>query len=312
MKKNMTPTFKNILVPTDFSEPGSNALKIAIELCKKHTAVLHLLYVVENRYIVTAPAPEIAMSALITEIDQKARSRLYGEYESIIKTHQISVQIHMPTGIPYDEICQAASEMPIDLIVIGTHGASGINKSGMGTTAYGILKNCIKPVLTIPPNFEAWEFKKILFPIRPVQGLKAKYEFLNTFLKNNDAAIHFATLCLEDEDKEELLFNNKEELYEFLAMQKNSNFSFNKKLYICKNYSEKVLLLSEILDVDLVVINSTFYYEWIQFMVGPFTQQVVNYSKVPVLSFRQGIDIYNNHNKQKKQPELNKASLLQK
>src|SRR5215204_1265739 len=121
----MEGTFQNILVATDFSEAGSNILNIAVQLCRQNEAVLHLIHVKENRYIISNPLPGVALTDIVSEIDRDARTRLYNIYESLIRDEKIRVQIHMPTGIPFDEICKASVEMPIDLIILGTHGTSG-------------------------------------------------------------------------------------------------------------------------------------------------------------------------------------------
>lgn len=288
--KKMMQSIKNILVSTDFSKPGNNAIKTAIQLCKQHSAVLHLLYVVDNRHILPASEAGPAASAIVDEMDQKARILLYSEYEAILRDHKIQVRIHMPTGIPPDEICKAADEMPVDLIVMGTHGASGVREFYMGTTAYGVIKHATKPVLTIPANFEALEFKKILLPLKPVLGIREKFEFLRSFLNTRQAALHVATLCSPNESAGYLV-NNGEKLQEVLALLKKTTATCTKALYVCKNYAAKVLELSESLAVDLVVINATLDYKWIQFIAGPYTRQVVNHAKVPVLSFRHGNNI---------------------
>jgi nucleotide-binding universal stress UspA family protein len=285
----MQSSFKNILVPTDFSEQGNNAIKTAISLCKQHNAVLHLMHVVESRYIVNAPQPNFALQSIAKEIDRDSRNRLYNVFENVIREHHIPVQIHMPTGIPFDEICKASTEMPIDLIVMGTHGASGVREFFMGTTAYSVIKNTTKPVLTIPANFDKQIFDKILFPVRPVNGIKEKYEFIKSLAKAADVTIHFATLCLPEE--EELLAIQKEEIKKIEASICKSEFIFSNEIYLCKNFAQKVLEVCDAINADLIVINATLDYKWTQFFVGPYTQQVVNHAKVPVLSFTNAVNV---------------------
>ncbi len=284
----MRSRIKNILAPTDFSEQGNHTLNIAIDLCKQNNAVLHIIHVVENRYIITAPEPGISMAGIVSEIDQQAREMLNNVYESVVRDHPITVQIHMPRGIPFDEICKAASEMPIDLVVIGTHGASGIREFFMGSTAYNVIKNTTRPVLTIPPYCEANGFKKILFPVRPVQGIREKFEFILPFLVSRDVSIHFAILCQQGKEKQ--LYEQKDELFEILTSLDGNGISCTREIYNCKNFAAKVLELGQIMTADLIIINATLDYKWTQFFVGPYTKQVINHARVPVLSYRQAID----------------------
>ena len=298
----MPSLFRNILVSTDFSEQGDNAIKTAVAICKQHNAVLHLIHVVESRYIINTPQTDTAVLAIIKEIDRDSRNRLYNVFENVIREHHIPVQIHMPTGIPFDEICKAATEMPIDLIVMGTHGASGVREFFMGTTAYSVIKNTTKPVLTIPASFARQYFSKILFPIRPVNGIKEKYEFIKSLANNPEVAIHFATLCLPEE--EELLAIQKEEIKEIETSMDKQGIIFSNEIFLCKNFAQKVLDVSDNVNADLIVINATLDYKWTQFFVGPYTQQIVNHAKVPVLSFRNAINITAESEKIKKDMQV--------
>lgn len=303
----MKNKIQNILVPTDFSESGNNALQIAVDICKKNRGTLHLLHVVESRYIITAPEPGISLPSIVNEIDADARTRLYNTYESLMRTHGISVQIHMPTGIPYDEICKAAEEMPIDLIVMGTHGASGFREFFMGTTAYSVIKNTIKPVLTIPYNYLKSGFEKVLFPVRSVPGLKEKFDFLLPVLEKQ-AIKEIYVAVLAKEGRHEELFDNKDELYDIVRFLKHNHIPHTKELHCCKNFADKVIELSELHSADLIVINATLDYKWTQFFVGPYTQQVVNHSRIPVLSHRSGVNVPLEVKKDKEKDFVKKTS----
>lgn len=300
---------QNILVPIDFSAAGNHALLTAIELCEKHEAVLHLLHVQENRYIITEPEPDMALPAILKVIDEASRTELYHVYESIISNYAVSVQIHMPTGIPFDEICKAADAMPIDLIVMGTHGASGFREFSMGTTAYNVIKNTTKPVLTIPTCYHKKAFHNILFPLRAVQGVQEKFDFLSTLLTDKAAvAFHIATLCGEDDI--ESLIPNENIVQSIISYCTQNHILYTKETYMAKNLAAQVLQLAATHNTDLIVINATLDYNWAQFFIGPYTQQVVNHAKVPVLSFRQAIDVATTVKREAAEAEVKKYAGL--
>lgn len=304
----MKTALKNILMPTDFSDTGNNVLSIAIELCKQNNAVLHLLHVVESRYIITGTESGISLPAIANEIDADARARLYNIYQSVMRTSGIAVQIHMPTGIPYDEICKAADEMPIDLIVMGAHGASGSREFFMGTTAYSVIKNTTKPVLTIPSNYMQTTFSSILFPVRPVKEIRKKFEYIQSFLLNkNFTQVHVAVLCKNGQEED--LLANEEELHDIINSLEQNRITATKEIYRCRNFATRVLELAGRHAADLIVINSSLDYKWTQFFVGPFTQQVVNHSKVPVLSYRNGINVPLEMEKEKERELAKKRSV---
>ena len=277
----MEGKIKNVLAATDFSETGNNAVMIAIKICKQHDAVLHLLHVVENKYIV-AVAESSLDASVMHEIDQEARSQLYNLYERILADHQVRVQIHMPIGTPYIEICKTASEMPIDLIVMGSRGASGLKEFFIGTTAFRVIKNTNKAVLTIPANFGKANFNRILFPIRFVEGIKEKYRITQFFIKR-DTIINIAVLY--DEEKEEQMLDCRGALADMLLSLKNCRVTCSIEMYPCSNIASKVLELTHTYSADLVVINATNDHNWVDFLRGSYTQRIVNHSAIAVLSF---------------------------
>lgn len=286
----MQNKIQNVLAATDFSDLGANAIRLAVKLCKQNNAVLHLIHVVENRYIIPGTDSGIALPVLVREIDAESREKLYNLYESVLRTENIPVQLHMPEGIPFDEICRAAEEMPIDLVVLGTHGTSGFREFFMGTTAYSVIKNTTKPVLTIPGSFSKDGFQKILFPVRAVPGIKEKFEYIQPILEQSEnAAIHIAALSKSGHEAE--LLDHKDALHEIILHLKKSAAKYTHEMYTCSNFADKVLEISAMQEADLIVINATLDYKWTQFFIGPYTQQVINHSRVPVLSFRKAVNI---------------------
>ncbi len=296
----MKPHLLNILAPIDFSSAGENALRLAIDLGRQHDATLHLIYVLENRYIMSGSATDINVFEMSREIKERARACLHEKYETISKKHNLRVQIHMPVGIPYDEICKVTDEIPIDLIVIGTHGRSGVKEFLAGSTTIAVLKNATKPVLTVPVYCKTTEFREILFPVRPVKGIIDKYQFMQSFLKGVESSVHIASLYLESEVEERLFLNDTKELFEMMPLINDTNLAFTKKLYVCNNFAGKVLDLSRTLPIDLIIINSCLDYSGLEFFVSPYTEQIIKHSKIPVLSFKNGFDLFKQNRQGKK------------
>lgn len=279
----MKQDIRNVLAATDFSTPGNNAVMVAVDICKRHNAVLHLLHVPEKKYVVNVA--EFGLGAVITgDDDQAARSQLYNIYERILKEHEVMVRIHMPKGIAHEEICLAAKELPADLVVMGIHGISGLKDFFVGSVAYTVIKNTTTPVLTVPEGFTG-DFKKILFPIRPVKGVLEKFRFIQPMLKPA-SEMHIA--LLHDEQNSCASFDYKDELTEILMSLRTIGVPGYIDIYAASNPAAKVLELSNKLSADMLVINATFDHHWSQLLTGPYTQQVVNHAAIPVLSFKHG------------------------
>jgi nucleotide-binding universal stress UspA family protein len=139
---------KRILVPSDFSECSDAAVRYGLELARKFGATLHLLHVVQDP--ATQPwAAEGMAFPLQEDIDrwqQDARLRLE---QSIPPEDRACATITCATASPFAEILRYATMNEIDLIVMGTHGRSGVSHMLLGSVAERIVRRAPCPVLTV-------------------------------------------------------------------------------------------------------------------------------------------------------------------
>lgn len=274
---------KNILFPTDFSKLSGNALITAIAMCNRHNATLHLLHVVDNRYFIVPHEAHNAALYLMPDLEKSGIAALEELSNKIKAKHDINLKTHLESGSPAIAIGNKAIELDCELIVMGTHGASGLREFFIGSNAYAVIKNTPVPVLTVPGKKGVKGFKKILFPIRAVKNIKDKYDFITSIIEKNASELVVIGLALPGEE------NNLSIDYEMKELQNSlqaHNTKFKADFFVCKNYAKKVLEVAKKEKVNLIVINASLDYEWRQFFVGPYTQQIVNHATVPVLSVR--------------------------
>lgn len=140
---------KSILFPTDFSEGSAEALKYAVEFAKKYDAKLYVVHIIYD--VAKASGwyvPHISMDKLYQEIHEGAKKELdnFGVEElSGIK----NIERVVITGIPHQEIVAFANSKKVDMIIIGTHGRTGIDRILFGSTAAQVVRNAPCPVLTV-------------------------------------------------------------------------------------------------------------------------------------------------------------------
>ena len=143
------PEFRltRILVPVDFSTCAAKALKYAIPFAKQFNARLHLVYVERIHYAV----PELGVVDM-TKVDaqqvQEARVNLAALVKGEIRD-QVAVSTQVRTGYPAQEIAAAARELDVDLIIISTHGRTGLKHVLMGSTAETVVRCAPCPVLVV-------------------------------------------------------------------------------------------------------------------------------------------------------------------
>lgn len=147
----MTRDLARILVATDFSAPSNAALEFAKTLATRFGASLLLLHVVEDPYLTAAFAPEVYAPP-----PPGLRESWLAGAEKLLSTQLTAdeqAQFHSTTaavfGAPAKEIVAFASTHDIDMIVMGTHGRSGMAHLLMGSVAERVVRTAPCPVLTM-------------------------------------------------------------------------------------------------------------------------------------------------------------------
>lgn len=156
----MSITIKKILVPIDFSDYSKSALKYAVNFAKVFNAEMYLIYVVEP--VIYPPdfsMGQIAIPSITIEMDERAKEELTKLAQQEIPS-EIKQQIIIKTGKPFVEIIETASEEDIDLIIIATHGHSGVEHILFGSTAEKVVRKAPCPVLTLREPIKGFQFRK--------------------------------------------------------------------------------------------------------------------------------------------------------
>jgi len=145
----MLPLTK-ILCPTDFSEPSYEAVKIAKEWASYYSAELCLLHVVSPAPFIPI-APEFVTPELVVpeqELESSAKKSLAGIVDTFGLT-DLKVRLLVLLGNPAEEIVRTGEEEQVDLIVIATHGRTGLGRLIFGSVAEKVVRLAGCPVLTV-------------------------------------------------------------------------------------------------------------------------------------------------------------------
>jgi len=156
----MGPDIQKILVPIDFSDYSKSALKYAVNFCKNCKADMFLIYVVEP--VIYPPdfsMGQIAIPSVNSELDERARQELDKLAKEEIPS-TVNVKTLIKTGKPFLEIIETASELDVDLIIIATHGRSGVEHILFGSTAEKVVRKAPCPVLTLREPIKGFQFKE--------------------------------------------------------------------------------------------------------------------------------------------------------
>lgn len=146
-------TLNRILLPTDFSDYAKTAMNYSCAFAEHFGAELHLLHVLQD-LVAMVPEPGLAFPPpgdYMTELRESAERALeqlldpnWAEGKTIVKATR--------QGPPFLEIIRYAKEVDIDMIVIGTHGRSGLAHALLGSVAEKVVRKAPCPVLTVRPD----------------------------------------------------------------------------------------------------------------------------------------------------------------
>jgi nucleotide-binding universal stress UspA family protein len=153
----MTVQLKRILCPIDFSDLSRQALDVAVALSRWCGASVSVMYVHRQAVPTFAVGPFIAPEAFqpIALTDAERAHLLQGLRDFVVKQHEarVSIEILLEESVNVAEaIVGRAQTLGVDLIVLGTHGRSGLERWTLGSIAEKVLRIAQSPVLVVPPR----------------------------------------------------------------------------------------------------------------------------------------------------------------
>jgi nucleotide-binding universal stress UspA family protein len=147
----MSIPFSRILVPTDFSELSGVALEYGQALAERFGASLHVLHVIEDPFMMGATSSEIYVpdvpalrAALVTDAEAQLAALLPDRVRDAVR---VTTEVRVGHAAPL--ISDVAKTTPCDLIVMGTHGRTGVAHLFLGSVAEKVVRTAPCPVLTI-------------------------------------------------------------------------------------------------------------------------------------------------------------------
>ncbi|MDH4091215.1 MAG: universal stress protein [Cyclobacteriaceae bacterium] len=293
---------RRVLVPVDFSQVAVNALETAVAICKRQLTTLTLIHVVENTFRLVPPEAGATVANILPGLVKKANESLNELAKRIRTKHDLVVNHVVQSGNPADEICGWAHQKEVDLIVMGTHGSSGLREFFIGSNAYRVVKNAPCPVMTIPGTRTWIDFKNILFPIRMVPNALDKYEVIRPIVRKNSSSLLIAGIVKENDASG---FDKMKELVDTVSRKIDEDqVSCRSKVLYSEDVARQVLAVSEVEKPDLIVITATLDSSLKDFFLGPYTQDIVNHARFPVLSIRPQAPIENIQMQPQRQREV--------
>ncbi len=270
-----------ILVPTDFSEQAENALKVAAILAKKHNAEIYLLHMLE------IPLQEIDPVNAHSEIPEAIffMKLAHQKFEDLIASDYLDgVTVHetVKSDISFTEIKEACNEFDIDLIVMGSHGASGLKEMFIGSNAEKVVRTSDVPVLVIKNEHPTFNIDNFVFASDFKNDNKETYKQAVGFAELFGSKIHL--LMVNTANNFQTTSEARQKIDKFIAGSPFDDYVVN--IYNDESVEQGILNFSKDIDADIIGISTHGRQGIAHFFNSSISEDLVNHAKRPVMTFK--------------------------
>jgi len=276
--------FKRILVPTDFSDISLNALDYAAAVARNSDAEVTLLHVYESY----EQHANISLGLDINEIIEKGINDKIDDIKATNKNlWGVKFNTKVVNGKSTNDIIKTAKQLKSDLIVMGTHGTSGLKNLGkylLGSNAYRVVNNAPCPVVTIREKKSNIRFKDILLPIDNTKETKMKLDMAIQWAKDYDATIHLVALTAFFEELFVEIKDLKKMIGDIETKLEKAGVKYTSKMIRHQRASESVITYAEKIPADLIIMVTGHDNQWSKVVVRSAARNIITESTVPVLS----------------------------
>ena len=270
---------KKILVPCDFSEPAVQAFRFAIDIARESRGEVHLLNVIE--------LPTLYNSSLVMAFEESYMKDMRDSVEKNFKrmkekwaTEKVKVKVMVEFGGLISTIRTMVSRVKADLVVVGTHGASGLKEFTIGSNTEKIVRTIEVPVIAIRKAPKA--VKSIVFPTRPdldQEEVTMKVKALQEFY---DAKLHILYVNTPVLFQRDLV--TRPALLDFARRFMFKNYTLN--VYNDMSEEEGIINFSREVKADLVAMRTHGRRGLAHLAAGSIAEDVVNHIECPIWTYR--------------------------
>jgi len=280
----MKTDIKNILIPIDFSDTSLNALNTAIQMARRHEAVLHLLYVQDFLDYYPQLGALLTQAPMLDEVFKKDKLLLKKLVESIGSSHQVNCMMHVDTGNRVSVIAESALRLDTDMVVVGADTDISEQAYLEDSLPYKVLQKTRCHVLSVPAKKQISNFSYIVFPVMSDERPMEKLKVLHNIIERNNAKVAVLGIV------------RKHDLNLSSTIRKLSGFVTARVRNIAKKVTHKnvysssrVKVLSDASNNEsevLIVINANTQRNLKEFFFGNFTQKMIRNARAAVLMVR--------------------------
>ena len=272
---------KKILIPTDFSDHAEYALKVAAQIARENDGEIILLHMLELPHQGSDAVgsgkelPEIMLfkNAAI----RKLEDLMDEDYLDGLKVSEV-VQF----DLAFEGVLKVSKKNDVDLIVMGSHGASGYKEMFIGSNAEKVVRNSEVPVLIIKKELDTFKVDDFVFASDFSDEIKKPFEKVVEFANKFDSTLHLVMINTPNNFKS--TDASQAILDKFVAGFKINKF--NTHIYNDSNVEKGILNFANSINADLIGMSTHGRKGLSHFFNGSISEDLVNHASRPVVTFK--------------------------
>jgi len=275
---------KRIIVPIDFSEYSEYALETATILAKKNNAEILVLHMLEmSEAILTRAGTDMQMETMffLKLAEKKFEEFLKKDYLKGIKITPIIKHFKV-----FSEVNEVAEEYGADLIIMGSHGASGIKEFFIGSNTEKVVRHSNIPVMVIKHNPILVDFEHVVFACDFSEDAVKPFINATKFFKKLGTKVHLIYVNLPNEQfRSTMEMENKVNLF-FKKVNGDLDYDHSVKYFSDYTIEQGILNYANVIGADLISVATHGRTGFSHLLEGSITEDIANHSTLPVISFK--------------------------
>ena len=271
---------KRILVPTDFSKQAEYALKVAVQLAEKQDCEIYLLHSMELPSHLASSSDGGAMPETLFFMKLAEK-----KFEELIKhdfLKGVKLQEALGHGEIYNDIKEASTNKNIDLVVMGSHGASGFKEMFIGSNTEKVVRTSSIPVLVIKNSHPSFKVENFVFATDFSEEGRTAFDDAQKFAREMGAKMHLLYVNTPSG------FKTTTEAYEmmkgFVKGMGAENYTLN--VYNDVSVEKGILGFAKDNNADIIGMSTHGRKGIAHFFNGSISEDLVNHAQMPVITFK--------------------------
>jgi len=274
---------KKILVPTDFSDQANYALEVAAQLARKNNGEIYLLHMLD---LPLNQIPELGGDTVGNIPEAMFFMKLaHNKFEEILsKDFLKGITIHETVDFhqTFEGIKNTCKEHQVDMIIMGSHGASGLKEMFIGSNTEKVVRTSDVPVLVIKNEHENFTINDFVFASDFKNDSKETYKQATELAEAFHSKMHLLFVNTPNNFTTTATANAR--ILDFIKGSDFNNYEIN--IFNDESVEKGILNFSHIIGADLIGISTHGRQGIAHFFNGSISEDLVNHAKRPVITFK--------------------------